>query len=178
MRVSRMLSVVLLMLAPLVAQAQDGVRVARGEDAAFTLGVEGTPSHVTVRQAGALTPYEIAVGTEFVRGDHKDAIGPNGIPARDDGTRPAAPRPVAGMVRARFTTVPGTDHSLLVIENGYDRALVYKAVMFRNGAHPTDVCLVMPGKVGLEHWPYPIDAIEMRANVLVPWTPADGIRCE
>lgn len=75
--------------------------------------------------------------------------------------------------------VIGDKDSVLAILNGYDRALVYRAkIAVRGKAGPTDVCLVMPGRRGYEHWPYAIERIELTALTLVDWSPEDGIPCK
>jgi hypothetical protein len=85
---------------------------------------------------------------------------------------------MAGRVRLRFTPT-GTGDSLLVIENGLDRGMVYRATMHRGAqSRPTDVCLVPPGKVAVEHWPHPLDAITVDNVRLVAWQPEDGLPCE
>lgn len=177
MRSAAILFASCLIVAPVAVQAQDKVRIAIGQDVVFTVDANGATIAET-KAAGSPTPYEAAVGAEFSRGEHADAMGPNGKPMTNDGTRPPAPVPASDRIRVRFTPVAGNGHSLLVIENGYRGALAYRATMFTPGAKPTDVCLVMPGKVGVEHWPYPIAAIEMRQIRLIPWTPENGLTCE
>ena len=177
MRSAAILFASLLIAAPVTAQAQDKVRVAIGQDVSFTIDANGATITGT-QVAGSPAPYETAMGAEFSRGAHADAMGPNGKPMTNDGTRPPAPVPATGKIRVRFTRVAGYNHSLLVIENGYRGALVYRAMIFMPDAKPTDVCLVMPGKVGVEHWPYPIAAIEMLQIRLIPWTPENGLVCE
>ena len=177
MRSAAVLFALCLIVAPLTAQAQDKVRIAIGQGVSFTVDANGA-TVAEAKAAGSPTPYEAAVGAEFSRGEHADAMGPNGKPMTNDGTRPPAPVPATGKIRVRFTRVAGNDHSLLVIENGYRGAFVYRATIFTPNAKPTDVCLVMPGKVGVEHWPYPIAAIEMLQIRLIPWTPENGLTCE
>lgn len=67
---------------------------------------------------------------------------------------------------------------LLIIENGYGKAVRYNAVLHRGGrATPTDVCLVMPDMRGYEHWPYAFEEIDLSALSLVDWKESDGIPC-
>ena len=78
-------------------------------------------------------------------------------------------------MRVRFLSIAG-QHSLLVIENGYDRAIAYRAQMIRgNEARPTDVCIVMPHKHGFEHWPFVIDRLEISEMHFVDWRIGDPI---
>ena len=90
-----------------------------------------------------------------------------------------SPEPVpAGLVRVRLHSIAGK-HTLLVVENGLDRALAYRARMTANGqSRPTDVCVVMPGQPSYEHWPHPIDRIELSAFRHVPWTHGQPPTCE
>jgi len=43
---------------------------------------------------------------------------------------------------------------------------------------PTDVCLGMPAGIGVEHWPFAIDALELDGFALAPWKPEDGVPCK
>jgi hypothetical protein len=68
---------------------------------------------------------------------------------------------------------------LLLIENGYDRGLRYRATIYRRGrSEPTDVCVVIPERRGYEHWPYPIDRIELSGLTLFPLREGDPLTCE
>jgi hypothetical protein len=114
--------------------------------------------------------------------DHPDRAalnGPNALPfgAEDVGVQARAPAP--DQVRILFTQIAGGTQTVLILENGYNQALVYRARITRRGAaQPTDVCLVMPGRRGYEHWPYAIDSIELDGFRLEFWEPSRGIRCE
>lgn len=91
---------------------------------------------------------------------------PEGMPVRE------------GVVRLRFLSIADS-HSLLIVENGYGRALTYRARMTRNGqSHATDVCLVTPGNRGYEHWPHPIDRLQLNDLALVDWRPGDQQPCQ
>ena len=75
--------------------------------------------------------------------------------------------------------LPGTDHAVLLIENGYDRAFGYRATMHVRGrATPTDVCLVRPHLRGIEHWPYAIESIDLSSFRLVPWREGQQVTCQ
>jgi len=88
------------------------------------------------------------------------------------------PPPARDTIKLSFVISPETRHTLFVIENGYDRAFVYRATITRDGkASATDVCLVMPQKRGYEDWPYIIEKIELTAMSLQPWTESDGVPC-
>ena len=87
-------------------------------------------------------------------------------------------RPVVpGRIEIVFEVVEGKD-TVLAIRNGYPQGLTYRARITRAGrSGPTDVCLVMPGKRGYEHWPYVIDKIELTELTLVDWKAEDGVPC-
>ena len=82
------------------------------------------------------------------------------------------------VVRFRMYSIAGR-HSMLVIENGQQRALVYRArITARGRTAPTDVCVVMPARRGYEHWPYVIDRIELSDFRFVPWVEGRAPTCE
>ena len=104
---------------------------------------------------------------------------PEAAPLPNDAGLPPMPVPDPGKLRFRFLQVPGAGHALLIVHNGYRQALLYRARIWAKGGNgPTDVCLVMPGKPGIEHWPYAIAAIEVSAFELVDWKPEDGVPCK
>jgi hypothetical protein len=39
------------------------------------------------------------------------------------------------------------------------------------------VCIVLPGKRGYEHWPYPIEKIELSEFTVEPWKEGDPVTC-
>jgi len=96
-------------------------------------------------------------------------------------TGPGGPRPAPippGQVRIRLMSVAGR-HTLLVVENGLQRAIAYRARMTREGdTRPTDVCLVMPGFPSYEYWPHLIERIELSDFRYVPWQPGHRPTCE
>ena len=70
-------------------------------------------------------------------------------------------------------------HTVLVVENGLPRAIAYRARMTVDGrTHSTDVCVVMPGLPSYEHWPHPIERIELSDFRFVPWQPGQRPTCE
>jgi ABC-type amino acid transport substrate-binding protein len=82
-------------------------------------------------------------------------------------------------VRLTFRAVAGGSEAMLWIENGYDGAFRYRAVMHRGErSAPTDVCQVMPKKPGAEHWPFQIERLELSEARLEPWQDGQGIRCQ
>ena len=103
------------------------------------------------------------------------ASGPNMIPVFSD--TPAPPIPT-GALRFKILSIAGR-HTILVIENGLEQGLVYRATLSSGGQEAaTDVCLVMPNRRGYEHWPYPIDRIVLSDLRLVAWQEGDPVPCE
>ena len=122
------------------------------------------------------TPFDIAVARRL-----SGIAPPKGpqpaIPLPDDGSLPAAPEIQPNGLRLRFLSIAG-QHSLLILENGYDRAIVFRARMTRGGeTRSTDVCLVRPMRYGFEHWPHPIERIEISDIRFVPWRQGEPVPC-
>jgi hypothetical protein len=93
-----------------------------------------------------------------------------------DGSRPDPIPP--DEVRIRFLSISG-QHTLLVIENGQGRALAYRARMTVNGqGRHTDVCIVLPRLQSYEHWPHPIERLELSAFRFIAWAPGRNPTCE
>jgi len=157
--------------------AAQGVKLVPGEEVVFALD-GGTP--VGAKRA-SITPnaFEAEVGRHFSGQKPPEAPVTEAVPIPGGDRLPLAPEPEAGKLRFRFLQVPGTDHALLVVDNGYAKGLLYRAQITSNGrTGPTDVCLVMPGKGGVEHWPYAIASIEVSGFELVDWKPEDGVPCK
>lgn len=80
---------------------------------------------------------------------------------------PDPTRPVPSVIQLTMRRVPGLtadspQNTALVISNGYGSTFAYRATMVRDGhPKPTDVCEVPPSFPGLEHWPYPIDQLDL-----------------
>jgi len=164
-----------LVLAPAAANAQ-ALSIKRGET--VTLAVDDKGARVVERADTVPTNFEIAGSAEAQRGDYDQAIGPNVEVMARSGSGALAPRPAPDKIVLRFIRTPGKDQSMLSIHNGYDRALVYRAVMHvGKDGRPTDVCLVAPGKLGVEHWPFAIDALDLSEMRLVVWKPGDPVPC-
>jgi hypothetical protein len=88
------------------------------------------------------------------------------------------PTPIApNRIGLRLHSIAGR-HTMLVIENGYDHAIVYRARMVRNGQEQaTDVCLVMPNRRGYEHWPHMIDRLDLSDFTVAEWREGDEVPC-
>jgi hypothetical protein len=163
---------------PIAAQAQS-VTIARGEAVTLSLDEAGTTTREIERKPDPqASAFETAASAKFTAGAFDGATGANGQAMTDAQMGAAAPRAQPNTIALHFLRTLGKDQSLLVITNGYDRGMVYRATMRVKGqSRATDVCLVMPGKIGLEHWPFPIEALNLSDMKLVPWKPEDGIAC-
>jgi hypothetical protein len=156
------------------AAAQGGFLLAPGESVTVTaIG----PTPVGARGTAVITPFEAAVVRQFEANMFPDAIGPNSATVHGEGL--PTPEPIApNALAVKFVSVGGGRATMLVLENGYDKAVAYRArITVKGKAAPTDVCTVLPGKRGFENWPYAIEKIELTGFALESW---DGgkPRCE
>jgi len=174
------LTAILLALATAAAPAgAEPLKLRPGEEATVLVDDGGRVSVAAQRPAAPLSEFDRAAVRQLTGGTQDYAVGPNAALLRsDDGSLPT-PEPVArGAIRIAFVRLPD-GKSLLIIENGYGRAMSYRATITRDEkAQPTDVCQVIPEKRGYEHWPYPIGRIELTDIRLEPWYPTSRIRCE
>jgi hypothetical protein len=170
---------------PAIAFAQPSAKVEVGAGDMVTVRIAGDGKAIVDARspAGPLPDTDAA----FLEQMRTVAIVPDvksqpAIPGRS----PTPPPPVTPhLLRIGLRAVPPpaakgpNGDMLLSIENGYDGALRYRAVLHRGGnATPTDVCIVLPLKRGFEHWPYPFDRVELSDLRIVPWHEGDTITCE
>lgn len=129
------------------------------------------------RSAAAWTPFDIYAAQQLAGMTPPDAPMPESLPI--GAPRDVGPEPIpASQVRIRFLSLAGR-HALLVIENGQGRALSYRARMTQDGrTQPTDVCVVLPHLPSYEHWPHPIQRIELSGFRFIPWTAGERPTCE
>lgn len=122
-----------------------------------------------------IAPFEAAAtNTLWQSGTYK--VGSVGTGAGHDGV-PETPPIAPDQIKLKMVDYP-KGQTLLAVENGYAKALVYHAVMHRGGgAQKTTVCLVMPGKRTMEHWPFKIDQLELSDLHLVDWKHGDAMPC-
>ncbi|MCW3834611.1 hypothetical protein ACFQ1E_03910 [Sphingomonas canadensis] len=134
---------------------------------------------VTLAQGGdgALRPGLIGVGT--LRPDDAAALGPRD-PGRTGDAVEAIPAPpvAANAVDLRFLW-SGDGGTVLIVENGLERAVSYRArIRERGGAwQAVPVCFVLAGRRGYERWPFAIDEIELSGFALTDWSPGDPPLC-
>lgn len=166
---------------PALAQSDAGITLSPGESITVTTDPDRASGFEVLDRAPArLSRYDEASVELFLRGAMDHAVGPVAEPmAAGEMGLPVPPEVTSGMIRITFAAVAEGRETVLLIENGYDRAFIYRAVINRDGqSRPTDVCTVMPGIRGHEHWPYDIDSIALTGFRLEPWNESQGIRCE
>ncbi|HEY0311828.1 MAG TPA: hypothetical protein VGC56_04975 [Allosphingosinicella sp.] len=183
MRISMMLAAAALTAAPLVAAAPppaSTVSLASGESIVVRVDSDGAVTAAAPVPAPPLTDLDAyslgKIASTEVPQDAK-VLAP-AFTLKGEGPPPT--RIARGQIRFTFRDVAGrTPHeALLTIENGYRQGLTYTAVIGLGGrSKPTDVCLVLPGKRGYEHWPFPLDRIELANLRLRPWREGDAVTC-
>lgn len=160
--------------APAAAQ---NVALAPGQSAALSIEGKGE-ARVVRRGRGEWTPHDLAAARHLVGQPIPDAPVPVGTPLPSDPQGPRVPPVERDIVNLRFLGI-AESHALLIVENGYGQALRYRARMTTRGnARPTDVCIVLPANRGYEHWPHPIERIELSDFQLLPWSEGDTPTCE
>ena len=147
------------MLRPIFAAALAVLAVPTGISAQEAPAAEQAAERLSIA-AGETVTARIA-GNRFV------------VTARVQGE--AADAVPAGTVR--FSMTGGSDMTMLQVVNGTDQAFEYRARMFRGSrSAATSTCTVLPGIGGFEHWPQPIDRLELSAPELLEAS-SSGISC-
>jgi len=163
--------------APAPAQESGTVELAPGQAATLTVGGKGA-IRVVQRGRGEWTPHDLAAARHLVGQPIPDAPVPTAEALPDGPGAPQAPPVEPGRVKLRFMSVADR-HMLLIVENGYGQALLYRARMLRGGnSRPTDVCVVLPANRSYEHWPHMIERIQLSDFALVAWNEGDRPTCE
>jgi hypothetical protein len=160
------------------AFAQDRLPITLAPEQAITLRLDESGATLARENPGRAewTPFDLAVA-RYMAGLPPPKEPAPSIPLPSGGSMPPAPDVPPNRLRLRFLSTAG-QHSLLILENGYDRGIVYRARMTRHGeTSATDVCLVMPGRHGFEHWPDAIERIEISDIRFVPWRQGDPVPC-
>jgi len=128
------------------------------------------------RGTAAWSRFDVVAARQLTGTTPPDAPVPVGTPMHSD---EASPDPIpSGEVHIRFLSIAGR-HSMLVVENGQGRALRYRARMTVGGrTHATDVCVVLPHLPSYEHWPDPVQRLELSDFRFIPWTQGQAPTCE
>lgn len=150
------------------------LRIGSGAQAEIALDPAGK-ARMLANQAEPLSAAEVGMIGRFVR-DHPDAFGPKAAPMTTDQWLTPIKR---DRIRFRFVPFSGGAETVLVIENGSARSYMYKARIGRGAKSMiTDVCQVVPGKRGIEHWPYQLDWIEIADVRAMPYVDGSQPLCE
>jgi hypothetical protein len=154
------------------------LQVKSGESVTLTIDDGGRTVETSRGAARAMTPFERAAAANF-SSQLAQATGPNAVSLRaGERGMPEPDRIPAGAVELTLRPL-GDNAMMLVVRNGYSGALSYKAVLTRGDrAVRTDVCEVLPGKPGFEHWPYGFDTIAVYDLKLVPWIEGQSLTCK
>jgi hypothetical protein len=162
--------------APAAAQDMPNLSLTPGESIVIHFddgGRIGPPERGTANW----TPIDVAAARQLAGATPPDAPVNYTVPVEaPDSVRPEI---IPGdLVQIRMFSIAGR-HSMLVIENGQRRALIYRARITSNGrSAPTDVCVVPPGQRSFEHWPYLIERLELSDFRFIPWAPGREPTCE
>ena len=172
---SRFLAAALLVASPAAAQNLPAISLTPGEAVTVRFddgGRVGEPE----RGRAAWSRFDIVAARQLSGQTPPDAPVPVGEPLNaPDGTRPDPIPP--NEVRLRFHVIADR-HAMLVVENGQGRALSYRARMTVDGeARHTDVCIVLPHLPSYEHWPHPIERIELSDFRFISWIPGRAPTC-
>ena len=164
------------------AQAPRSVTIAAGSSVVVHVAPDGSLWSAAPTPASPMNGFEAAALAQMRATPLTDSQVQPAVPL-DGGSAPT-PKIKSGELRITLRALAPTGANpkgemLLEIENGYDGALRYRAVL-RNGdrSQPTDVCIVMPRKFGFEHWPYPFERVELSDFRVIPWHEGDGVTCE
>ncbi|HEV2866422.1 MAG TPA: hypothetical protein VGX37_07890 [Allosphingosinicella sp.] len=160
-----------------VAAAED-IRLSPGEAVTLrTVAGEPLAAAATERSRAEWGAHDLRSARELVDLNQNGG----GIGTGDDSVALSggdAPPIPAQTIRFKFFHIAG-QHSLLVVDNGLDEALAYRArITVAGRTEPTDVCLVLPNRRGYEHWPYAIERISLSELRPLPWQEGDRVTCE
>ena len=175
-RFAMALAAFLFVAAPAAAQAPASITLEPGDAAAFRIEADGSTAVSPERGGAEWTAFDVAAARHLSGLPIPAQAVPFATVLHGD-VMPPEPPVEPDRVRVKLLSIAG-QHSLLVVENGYDRAIAYRARMSRGDrSAPTDVCLVIPRKHGFEHWPHVIDRLEIYDMRFVVWREGDPIPC-
>jgi len=163
--------------APSFAQDVDAISLVPEEAVLVHLDADGNSVGPRERSRAEWTPFDLAVARHAAGLPSVQESVPVATPMMRDSDLPAPRLILPSALRVRFMMIAG-QHSVLILENGYDRALVFRARMTRGGeTRSTDVCLVPANQRSFEHWPHPIERIDLDAFRFVAWQPGGPPPC-
>lgn len=162
---------------PLNAQWAGPIELAPEQAATIRLDLVGKPVGEIERSVAQWSAHEIAVTRRLVAAPTISAPMENAVPITSVPDDPGVAPVPANMIRLRFFSI-AEKHSLLIVDNGYDRPIAYRARMTVAGAaRPTDVCIVIPHSRSFEHWPEKIEAISIADIRFTEWQAGGEIPC-
>ncbi len=168
--------------APAAAREGFQIAVALDVDSGAIIEIGDNGSGVAGLKGEKLAPptrWIRAVVKQLTSGQYDWAAGENAAVVTEGEMGIAADPVVSGEIRIAFRQIGDSNHRLLVIANGYDRALAFRAAIRVDGKDQhTDVCTVMPGIHGIEHWPFASDRIMLTDLRLEEWREGMPPRCE
>jgi hypothetical protein len=163
--------------APATAQELPAITLVPGEAVTVRLEGGGRAGQLE-RGAAEWTPLAVYAARHFAGKTPPDAPVPVATEHYESPEMPPSEPPVPGQLRLRFFSI-ADQHTLLVIENGLQGPIAYRARMTIDGeARATDVCIVPTGVPGVEHWPHPIERIELTDFRYVSWRPGEPVPCQ
>jgi hypothetical protein len=91
---------------------------------------------------------------------------------------PKEPPVLANVVQLTMKAGATAGQTLLIVENGYDRPLRYRARIVRaSGTEPTSVCEVAPHKIVFEYWSEKLETLDLSEFELVQAQSDGGLHC-
>ena len=136
-----------------------------------TVQLDGGAALVVSRDAAVpMNQYELYVLRQAQAAAEAIPPGVAAVPANSvyrDEVPAMPPKPLPERIQLTLRIVPASrpgekEHTALTIGNGYKASFRYRAIMHVGDKQaPTDVCEVFAGQPGLEHWPYPIEQLDL-----------------
>jgi hypothetical protein len=156
--------------------SQDGLQLFPGESVVVAISEDG---RATVESHGPaqdiITPQKLRRAINEMNA-HMQSSGSDVAPGTID---PISEQRPQGRLRISMLQVPGSEDTVVLIENGYGRQIDYTAVMQvpgRQQPESTTVCEILPRLMALEHWPHPIVVIVLDDFRFVP--ESDELVCD
>ena len=114
----------------------------------------------------------------FFAGAYDEGVGDKSVPVDAAGPLPPDPGIAPNQVRISFVSAAGGKEAVLIVENGYPRALRYHIpVVGDSKTYYPDVCMVAPGRRGYERFPVKLDRGTITGPELVAWSRGDPLPC-
>ena len=149
---------------------QDGLQLFLGESVVLEVSEAGAltvESHSPANEV--ITPAKLSRAVAEMNAAMA-ASGQDVAPSTIDPVPDGRP---ANRLRVSLMQVPGSVDTVLLVENGYDRQIDYRAQMQvpgQRGLQYTTTCELFPRLMVLEHWPHPVAVINLGSFRTVPTT--------